>query len=119
MGRRAFDRISARIDVKFLLGDKVYAGTVSNLSENGLLILVQFNSPVHLREDFEVLIIISKKRIMIPVKIRRLADQYNNCCPIAVEVLNPPREYLEFVGRHKCKYEYLSLYTQQILEKSY
>ena len=119
MEKRVFDRISAKIDVKFLFGDQVYAGTVSNLSENGLLILVQFNSPVHLREDFEILLILSKKRIMIPVKIKRLADQYSDCCPIAVEVLNPPREYVEFVGRHKCKYEYLSLYTQQIIGKSY
>lgn len=98
MRKRVSERVPPNVEVKFLFENRVYSGTVMGLSEKGMSIRAGWDAPVDFEENFEVLILHREKRIMVPVKLERLAatDKYNNI--IKIEVLNPPREYLELAG---------------------
>ncbi len=95
MEKRACERISTKLYTGFSFDDKFYRGIVTNLSEKGMFISYRVNFPFN--QSFELLILSKEKLLKIPVKVVRLirGDRYYNA--MAVEVLNPQKDYLEFV----------------------
>ena len=95
MLKRAFERIPAKINVRFFSEKTEYLGTVTNLSEKGMFISSKVSFP--LEPQLKILIPLKEEILNIPVQIRRLkksGDMYNG---IGVEILNPPQNYLDFV----------------------
>jgi hypothetical protein len=98
MERRAFERMSANIHVKFYWDNTVYFGTVTNFSVNGMFInTIKIIFP--LCSQFEIFIpSINNKVLKLPVKVSRLAER--NCIyyGMGVELLNIPEDSLEFIN---------------------
>lgn len=101
MDKRAYSRINTTFSVKFLFGNKVYLGTVTNFSEKGMLIHSALQFPLEWSSKFKVLIIFKERRIAVPVKIIRLLEFEHYYNSIAVEVHDPPKEYLDFIKSNR------------------
>jgi len=97
MDKRLYPRVNETVSIKFLLGEKVYLGTVTDFSEKGMLIHSALKFPLEWSSSFEVLLIVKDRRITVPVKILRLLEFEHYYNSIAVEVYEPPKEYLDFV----------------------
>ena len=97
--KRAKERIPASIDAKHFVGNSLYAGTVKNLSENGIYINSDFCLPTN--SLFELLISLNENVSNIPVKVRRAVKEGAFYNAMGIEVLKQPKEYLEFVNRLK------------------
>ncbi len=101
MDKRDYSRINSTVSVKFLLGNKVYLGTVTDFSEKGMLIHTALQFPLEWSNDFKVLIIVKDRRVLVPVRIIRLFEFEHYYNSIAVEVNEPPKEYLDFVESNR------------------
>ena len=97
MEKREYPRINSTVSIKFLLGNKVYLGTVTNFSEKGMLIHASLHFPLDWNSNFKVLFIEIDRRITVPVKIVRMLEFEHFYNSIAAEVYKPPKEYLKFV----------------------
>ena len=95
MEKRNSPRIPKSLKVVFPCCNKLYPGTVTNLSESGVLINSEINLPIKAR--FEIIISIKKKLFKIPAIFVRLDKKGENYKGMGVELLNPPKIYLEFV----------------------
>ena len=96
MQRRNFKRIPSDIKIIFSCDKMDYCGTITNISENGMFINAHemcfpFDS------TFEVDINFDGKKLSVPVKVSRLTKTNNSYDGIAVELLNPSQNYLDFV----------------------
>lgn len=103
MERRAHERLPAQLQARIFYGNIVYTGTVTNLSECGMFVATRMNFPVD--SMFIIVVLQNGQTFKIPIKVSRVAK--TNHPPVAEEhgigvtLLNPPREYLDFVS--KCK----------------
>jgi hypothetical protein len=73
-----------------------YSGTVTDISKNGMFIKIKemcfpFNS------QLEILILLKKEVLKIPVKVSRIIKSTVLYDGIGVELINPPQNYVEFV----------------------
>jgi len=96
MGIRTFDRIPVIIDVEINYDKKVYKGTLMNLSENGMFIRTN-NMPSPLHSRIEISIPMNEEVISVSGKLVReenIRGYYNG---IGVEVLNPSKNYIDFI----------------------
>ncbi len=87
---------------RLFYGNMVYTGIVTNLSENGMFISTKVSFPVD--SFFIAIILLDTHTISIPIKIRRTVravDQLtgNGNSGLGVGLLNPSKEYLDFVGK--------------------
>ena len=89
------NRIPEDLTVVFPLSNKIYTGTVTNLSGNGMLIDSEFNLPTKSR--FELLISIYNEILKIPAIFVRREIEGNHNKGMVVKLLDPPKEYLDFV----------------------
>ncbi len=97
MGRRCCQRIPERLDVKFFVGNSLCSGIATNLSERGMCINTDMYVPCGANIK---LLVVSKEKIlnvMVTVKRLKLLMTDSFCNTMGVAVLNPHREYLEFV----------------------
>lgn len=96
MARRTNIRFPIRINVKFYCSDKVYSGTVTNISERGMFIKT---NEMCFPEDrqFNLAIPLEHEMAHVPVKINRLLNMEGGNYGIGVELLNPPPQYIEYV----------------------
>jgi hypothetical protein len=78
MEKRTLERIPVNVDVEFYCNDRVYHGTVKNLSEKGF---------------------------RLPVNLARMTTSPDSSDALGVEVQEPSREYLEFVYSMRFVYE--------------
>lgn len=106
MERRAYERIPlpSRVQVKFLLGNMIYPGVVTNISESGMFIGTKLSFPVGTEIDIAV-ILPSEEVLKIPVKVRRTITsdafyeyEYHDSNGMGVEVLTTPHSYQQFVS---------------------
>ena len=97
MQRRAYNRVRTQLEAKFYCDDKVNFGVITNVSENGLFINTKIDFPVNI--SFDLLIPLDDALLSIPVKISRLARSKGECSGIGVEVIDPPQNYLVYVGQ--------------------
>ncbi len=95
MEKRAFERISTNIYVRFFCGRILQTGIITNLSRNGMRI----NNRVCIPSDskFDVLIIGRGADLKIPVKVNRLIESKDIHRGIGVELLEQPLNYSVFV----------------------
>ena len=95
MKKRAVARIPADLKAEFFWSDKAISGHIVDLSENGFL--VKTNVCPAIKAKFDLNINLQDDVLKIPVKVRRIIKNDTNYDAIGVEILNPPREYLEYV----------------------
>lgn len=95
MKKRAVERIPASLKAEFFWGDKTNAGHILDLSEKGFLVKTD-SCPV-LRAKFDLSINLEDDVLNIPVKVRRIIKNDNLYDAMGVEILHPPKEYLEYV----------------------
>lgn len=82
--------------VEFDCHDTIFCSTVTNLSENGMLLRTQ-ELYFPLSTQFEVFIHLRDEILEVPVRVARLIkseDAYNG---IGIELIDPPEKYLEFI----------------------
>jgi hypothetical protein len=96
MEKRASGRIPKNLKVAFPCCNKIYAGTVADLSESGMLINSDVNLPI--KSKFDILMSIKKEILKIPAIFVRLEKEGKKYKGMGVKLLNPPKKYLEFVG---------------------
>ena len=96
MARRACLRILLKINVKFYCCEKVYSGTVTNISEKGMFIRTNEMCFPDNRQ-FDLTIPLEDEYAIVPVKINRLVNLEGGQCGMGVELLNPSLKYVEYV----------------------
>jgi len=104
MERRTYERLSAKLQAKLFYADTTHTGTVSNLSESGMFICTKINFPIDAM--FAIALLQNGQSFKITVQVKRTAKTCGHYPDIeedgiGVVLLNPPRDYLEFVG--KCR----------------
>ena len=95
MEQRRYKRITQNLKVAFPCCNRLYRGTVSNFSENGMLIDSEISVPIH--SSFEIIIPIGKDILKIPAVYRRLVKNGMKFKGMGVELCFPPQKYLDFV----------------------
>lgn len=96
MASRDCLRILIRINVKFYCCEKVYSGTVTNISGKGMFIRTNEMCFPDNRE-FDLTIPLEDEFAVIPVKINRIVNLEGGQYGLGVELLNPPLKYTEYV----------------------
>ena len=104
MERRVFERLHAKLQAKLYYGEMTYTGTVINLSENGMFICSRMNIPVD--SMFPLVLLQNGQSFKMDVRVKRAVRTCVNHKDmeepgIGVMLLNPPQDYIEFVG--KCR----------------
>lgn len=101
MEKRAYKRIPVTIEIEYylwkpLFWKKLYAGTIKNISEKGMLISTKTPS-FPLDSLLEIYLPLNKDVLFIPAKDNTIAWRNilsdNSCDAIGVELSNPPWEY--------------------------
>ncbi len=96
MAGRISQRIPIRIKVRFYCSDRLYSGIVTNISDRGLFICTDeecfpkdpfFNLSIPLEKEF----------VNVTAKINRLVNMSEGQYGIGIELLDPPRKYLDYV----------------------
>ncbi|KPK01157.1 MAG: hypothetical protein AMK71_06655 [Nitrospira bacterium SG8_35_4] len=94
--KRAFERIPARIDFHCFNIDSF--GTITNLSANGMFIRSEkVNFPF--ASYFELSIPLQKQELKLCARVKRITKSRCYYDGMAVELVNPSRQYLEFISR--------------------
>lgn len=100
MLKRNRERIPSNINVKFCCCvTDYYSGIATNISENGMFISTQMCFPLDTQLD--ILILSNKDMLTVPVKIRWVRKSKDIYDGIGVEILDAPKQYLEFVTNLK------------------
>ena len=91
--KRSFKRKPISLNASFFYRRKSYTGTVINLSKNGMGIETMKCLP--LKSKFEILI--RKKGLKVPVKVRRLINKGHLCSGMGIELVEQPSNYIKLV----------------------
>jgi hypothetical protein len=99
--KRAFSRISAKIEARFFFGNIFYSGTVLNISEKGMFI----NTKRFLPSDAMFVIIIREDNELLKViaKVKRVVSSTDDREGMGVELLSPSVSYLQFVNKLRAR----------------
>lgn len=102
MEKRAFQRLPVNLQSRLFYGNMVYTGIVTNLSESGMFISTKMTFPADY--VFIAVILLDTHTISVPIKIKRSVRATDHSsraeeCGIGVKLLDPSREYLDFVSR--------------------
>ena len=100
MQRRNYKRIPSDIKVKFSCDNLDYCGTVNNLSENGMYIST-YDMCFPFDTRFDVVLPLNEIIISVPVKVSRITKTNGSYDGIAVEILEAPGKYLEYINNLK------------------
>jgi hypothetical protein len=95
MKKRPFNKIRSNLKIRFFCSHSFCAGTVKSLSENAMFIETKMTLPID--RKFDVVICLREKLIKVPVRLRKLMGNNKSYDIMAVEVLNPQKDYLEFI----------------------
>jgi hypothetical protein len=96
MARRTSWRVPININVSLIGRNGQFRGRILNLSENGMFIsfVDKISDP---EEEMMVSLATEKETIEMPVRLVRLVRSNGSYGAAGVEVVNPPREYLDFL----------------------
>jgi hypothetical protein len=94
--KRAFQRIPAVIDFHCFNIDCF--GTITNLSANGMFIRSKKMS-FPFESQFEICIPFNEGELKVRVKVKRITKSTDYYDGIAVELVNPSKNYLEFITK--------------------
>jgi hypothetical protein len=117
MGKAVSEKIPSGIEVKFIFRNKVCSGTILNLTKNSILIYSKLSPPAGLTDDFKILVLLQEKRLVVPVRIKKLSAKDSGSNIIAVDVLNPSEDYLELVNDQGPFNKSFSIHTRRLLGK--
>lgn len=95
MEKRSCERIDANIEVRFSYGYMFYTGTIANLSQRGLFIRTKNRLP-----DNAVLLILFRLEndlLKLLAKVRHSDKSNSKYEGMGIELLNPQKEYLNFM----------------------
>jgi hypothetical protein len=97
--RRTCQRIQTNIDARFFYGNLFYSGTVSNVSDTGMLI----NTKRFLPADsmFVIIIRLENELLKVIAKVKRHTSTADNSAGMGVVLLSPSRSYLDLVNKMK------------------
>jgi hypothetical protein len=96
MENRVFTRISSQINVHFQCCETNYSGTIINLSENGMFIVIKkLFFPFDMQ--FKIAVPLKRETLLIPVEIRRIIISPDSYDGIAVRLTNPSRNYIKLI----------------------
>lgn len=96
MWRREFDRLPAKIKVKYINGTTEHIGTLLNLSEKGMFISSRVRLPM--KPQINVFIPVENDTLRVTARIRSFGVGQNYCCGLGVEIIKPPQKYLDFIS---------------------
>jgi len=103
MDRRAFERIPVNMQARLFYGNMIYAGIVTDVSENGMFICTKMKFPVN-----AVLIAILReqgKTFSLPIKVRRTVTSHHfkdhDRSGLGVGLMSPPQGYITFITAKK------------------
>lgn len=94
--KRAFERIPAHVDFHCFNIDCF--GTITNLSANGMFIRSQ-KMRFPFETQFEILIPLKGEELRVCARVRRITRSRSYYDGIGVELVNPSKNYLEFISR--------------------
>ena len=102
--RRAHERIPSQLQARFFLGNNVYAGTITDLSEKGMFISTDIGLP--LNGTLEILLKLGDRVVNIPSTIKRSVVSEDTCPEslihgMGVELISSPKVYLEYIDSLK------------------
>lgn len=100
MDRRAYERIPANVQIRFFYDDTMYTGTIMNLSKNSMYIKTDIRL-YYYKLKFKVLIPLVHGVLEVPVKIGRLVQTEGFYDGMGVQLLDLPKQYLEYVDSLK------------------
>ncbi len=93
---REFERIPVNIQVKYFNGITEHFGTVTNLTEKGMFIRTRISFPM--KPQIRIIIPLEKNILRVSAWIRSFGRSSNSYKGLGVEILDPPQNYLDFVG---------------------
>ena len=96
MSKRPFHKIRSNLKIKFFSSNSFCAGTLTSLSEKGMLIETKMTLPFD--RIFDVVICLRERLIRVHVRFRKLIGDNKSYDIMAVDVLNPQKDYLEFIN---------------------
>ena len=102
MHNRSSERIRANLVLRFPCCNTFHPGTVTNLSEKGMFIHARQCLPFE--SQFDILFRLQEDILNISVKVRRIEKKDGLYDGMGVELLEYPRDYLEFVKQLKSKF---------------
>ena len=104
--KRAYEIIPVNIQVNYFHNNESYAGTVTNLSINGMYIEADQSLPLKSKMDMLnpfksyciVYVPFREGTLKVIVKVRRLIKADGDFTCMGIERVNPSQDYLEFVS---------------------
>lgn len=98
MAIRSSWRVPIHLNITFHSGGSTYAGTITNLSEDGIFISTSsLNVPPD--SEFKISVPIERQTVNLPVKLVRAEKSNGHYSGIGVELINPPQLYLDYVDK--------------------
>jgi Tfp pilus assembly protein PilZ len=101
--RRVCERFSSNLQARLFYGNLIYTGKVTNISMSGMFISTKVKFPVN--SEFLMVVLLDDRTVKIPIKVKRTIkqedDYYSELSGLGVELLQAPRNYLDYVG--SCK----------------
>lgn len=97
--RRSSVRVPVGEDVKICEGNLFFSGTALNISDRGMFIGTKKSFPLN---AISLIVLRIKDRLLkLPAKIKRSTLETGFYDGIGVELIDPPRDYLEFLNYWK------------------
>ena len=106
MKKRAYERIPLDIKIDFLQNGSTHAGTIKNISQNGMYIEADRPLPFHssidvhlpFKSKLNVLINFNDNVIEVPVRVKRLVKNDSSFMGMGVELSHESHGYLSFMS---------------------
>jgi hypothetical protein len=99
MERRAHERVTTILPVKYYCEDDCYTGTVHNVSEQGMFICTGNFLPC--TNCLEIHLPMNKEILCCTAEIRRIEKINDSNYTMGIELVTPPDAYLKFVDSLK------------------
>ncbi len=96
MRKKTYYKIPSPLKVRFFCTHSFCAGMATSLSKRDMVIETKMALP--LNGQFDVIICLREKLIKVPVKLKKMIGSNNSYDIMAVEILNPQQDYLDFVN---------------------
>lgn len=102
--RRVNKRIPVNLQARFFFENRFFAGTVANISEDGMFIRTDKRLPDG--HTLDIVVLLKKKLLKVTARVMRKVKQKSPryCtleCGIGMEIVNVSQEYLNYVNSRK------------------
>ena len=95
-GEKGCKKTSLKVKARYFFGNTLVLGNITNITDSCMCIATEYCIP--LNSIFKMLLPFKKKVLDVPVIVNRYEDAYRHHDTMSVEVLNPSKEYTDFVG---------------------